>query len=74
MHSQPQDWEIFDVVRRSDGMVMNHIYSGNRYMVYTQNGLVLVRPLMADEIVGTPKLFEQMLERAGYDLTPLQKD
>lgn len=29
---------------------------------------------MADEIVGTPKLFEQMLERAGYCLTPLQKD
>ncbi|HAT2600452.1 TPA: hypothetical protein JD836_19630 [Citrobacter freundii] len=74
MHSQPQDLEIFDVVRRSDGMVMNHIYPGNRYMAYTQNGLVSVRPLMADEIVGTPKLFEQMLERAGYDLTPLQKD
>lgn len=74
MHSQPQDCEIFDVIRRSDGMVMNHIYSGNRHMVYTQNGLVSVRPLMADEIVGTPRLFEQMLERAGYDLTPLQKD
>lgn len=74
MHNQPQVCEIFDVIRRSDGMVMNQISSGNRYMVYTLNGLVSVRPLMADEIVGTPKLFEQILERAGYRLTQARKD
>ncbi len=74
MPNQPQVYEIFDVVRRSDGMVMNHISSGNRYMVYTLNGLVSVRTLMADEIVGTPKLFELILERAGYRVTPVKKD
>ncbi|EIC0698740.1 hypothetical protein K9259_002577 [Salmonella enterica subsp. enterica] len=74
MPNQPQVYEIFDVVRRSDGMVMNHISSGNRYMVYTLNGLVSVRTLMADEIVGIPKLFELILERAGYRVTPVKKD
>lgn len=29
---------------------------------------------MADEIVGTPKLFELILERAGYRVTPVKKD
>ncbi|MBJ9029291.1 hypothetical protein I5443_18945 [Citrobacter braakii] len=74
MPNKPQAYEIFDVVRRSDGMVMNHISSGNRYMVYTLNGLVSIRPLMADEIIGTPVLFDHILERAGYRVTPVKKD
>ncbi|MEG0870358.1 MAG: hypothetical protein RSG77_25430 [Hafnia sp.] len=48
-------------------------FSG-RVLLYIENGVVKSdTPLMADEIIGTPTLFEQILERAGYRLTPVQK-
>ena len=39
-----------------------------------QNGVVKseVR-LLPEEIIGTPTLFTQMLERAGYQVTPVEK-
>lgn len=49
-------------------------FSG-RIMLYVENGLVKSNiPLMPDEIIGTPTLFKQMLERAGYHVTPAEKD
>lgn len=48
-------------------------FSG-RILLYIENGLVKAEsPLMADEIIGTPTLFNQLLERAGYRIAPVQK-
>lgn len=48
-------------------------FSG-RVLLYIENGVVKGdTPLMADEIIGTPTLFNQLLERAGYRVTPAQK-
>lgn len=45
-----------------------------RILLYIENGVVKGEtPLMADEIIGTPSLFNQLLERAGYRITPVQK-
>lgn len=49
-------------------------FSG-RIMLYMENGLVKSEMrLMPDEIIGTPSLFNQLLERAGYRVTPAEKD
>ena len=49
-------------------------FSG-RILLYVEKGLVKSEmPLMSDEIIGTPTLFNQMLERAGYQVTPAKKD
>ena len=48
-------------------------FSG-RIMLYVENGLVKSEMrLMPDEIIGTPSLFNQVLERAGYRVTPAEK-
>lgn len=48
-------------------------FSG-RVLLYIENGVVKGdTPLMADEIIGTPTLFNQLLERAGYRIAPVQK-
>lgn len=48
-------------------------FSG-RVLLYIENGVVKGdTPLMADEIIGTPILFNQLLERAGYRIAPVQK-
>lgn len=49
-------------------------FSG-RIMLYMENGLVKSEMrLMPDEIIGTPSLFNQLLERAGYRVTPAERD
>ncbi|SSH11810.1 hypothetical protein [Klebsiella pneumoniae] len=49
-------------------------FSG-RIMLYVENGLVKSEMrLMPDEIIGTPSLFNQLLERAGYCVTPAERD
>ncbi|MDC0729185.1 hypothetical protein POH93_27970 [Phytobacter diazotrophicus] len=48
-------------------------FSGH-IMLYMENGLVKSEMrLMPDEIIGTPSLFNQLLERAGYRVTPAEK-
>ncbi|MDU2019008.1 MAG: hypothetical protein E6736_01940 [Leclercia adecarboxylata] len=48
-------------------------FSG-RILLYIENGVVKGEtPLMPDEIIGTPSLFNQLLERAGYRIAPVQK-
>ena len=48
-------------------------FSG-RVLLYIENGMVKTdTPLQPDEIIGSAALFEQILERAGYRLTPVQK-
>ncbi|HDE1546810.1 TPA: hypothetical protein PCC46_002263 [Klebsiella quasipneumoniae] len=49
-------------------------FSGS-IMLYIENGHVKSDlPLLPDEIIGTPTLFNQLLERAGYRVTPVDKD
>ncbi|WP_208743710.1 hypothetical protein [Citrobacter portucalensis] len=49
-------------------------FSG-RIMLYVENGLVKSEmPLLPEEIIGTPVLFDHILERAGYRVTPVKKD
>lgn len=49
-------------------------FSG-RIMLYMENGLVKSEiRLMPDEIIGTPSLFNQLLERAGYRVTSAERD
>lgn len=49
-------------------------FSG-RILLYVEKGLVKSEmPLMPDEIIGTPTLFHQLLERAGYRQMPAKKD
>ncbi|MGG4734660.1 hypothetical protein [Leclercia adecarboxylata] len=48
-------------------------FSG-RILLYIENGLVKSEmPLLPNEIIGTPSLFNQLLERAGYRIAPVQK-
>lgn len=48
-------------------------FSG-RVLLYIENGVLKAdKPLQEDEIIGSAELFEQILERAGYRLTPVQK-
>lgn len=48
-------------------------FSG-RILLYIENGLVKSEmPLLSNEIIGTPSLFNQLLERAGYRIAPVQK-
>lgn len=55
------------------GLHVNPEFSG-RILLYVENGVVKAdTPLQADEIIGSAALFEQILERAGYRLTPAQK-
>lgn len=55
------------------GLHVNPEFSG-RILLYVENGVVKGdTPLMADEIIGTPTLFNQLLERAGYRVAPVQK-
>ncbi len=48
-------------------------FSG-RILLYIENGLVKSEmPLLPNEIIGTPTLFNQLFERAGYRIAPVQK-
>lgn len=45
-----------------------------RILLYIVDGeLKCETRLMSDEIVGTPKLFSELLERAGYRMNPINK-
>ena len=49
-------------------------FSG-RILLYVENGLVKGDTVLRlDEIIGTPTLFDHILERAGYRVTPVKKD
>lgn len=39
--------------------------------MYRRGGQVSFMPIQDDEIIGTPSLFTQMLERAGYRVSPV---
>ncbi|ENF7816931.1 hypothetical protein ABR157_002711 [Enterobacter soli] len=59
----------YAVIRCHDGVIVARLQSFpecDRALMYRRGGEVSFMPLKDDEIVGTPTIFTQMLERAGY--------
>lgn len=59
----------YAVIRCHDGVIVARLHSFpdcGRALMYRRGDEVSFMPLQDDEIVGTPTLFTQMLERAGY--------
>lgn len=49
-------------------------FSG-RILLYVENGFVKGDTVLhPNEIIGTPSLFDHILERAGYRVTSVKKD
>ncbi|ADO48107.1 hypothetical protein Entcl_1851 [[Enterobacter] lignolyticus SCF1] len=62
----------YAVIRCHDGVIVARLHSFpecERALMYRRGDIVSFTPLKDDEIVGTPTLFTQMLERAGYRVT-----
>lgn len=58
----------YAVIRCHDGVIVARLHTFpecERALMYRRGEEVSFMPLQADEIVGTPTLFTQMLERAG---------
>lgn len=59
----------YAVIRCHDGVIVARLHSFpecERALMYRRGDKVSFMPLEEDEIVGTPTLLTQMLERAGY--------
>nr|WP_239649116.1 hypothetical protein [Kosakonia radicincitans] len=61
------------MVRRDDGVVVFtfDMPVNCKALLYRQGDVYSFRPISPSEIVGTPNLFMQMLERAGYRVSPI---
>ncbi|WP_368266038.1 hypothetical protein [Dickeya chrysanthemi] len=60
------------VVRCADRAVVamfDEFPACERAVMYRRGDFVSFMPLQADEVIGTPKLITQLLERAGYTIT-----
>ncbi len=59
----------YAVIRCHDGVIVARLQSFpecERALMYRRGSMVSFMPLQDDEIIGTPTLFTQMMERAGY--------
>lgn len=59
----------YAIIRCHDGVIVARLRSfpeSDRALMYRWGDEVSFVPLQVDEIVGTPTLFTQMLEDAGY--------
>ena len=62
----------YAVIRCHDGVIVARLQSFpecERTLMYRRGNMVSFMPLQDNEIIGTPTLFTQMLERAGYRVT-----
>lgn len=62
----------YAVIRCHDGVIVARLQSFpecERALMYRRDSMVSFIPLQNNEIIGTPTLFTQMLERAGYRVT-----
>lgn len=66
------DLTRYDLVRRDDGVVVLTFDMPARCkaLLYRQGDKFSFRPMLPGEIIGTPNMFMQMLERAGYTPVP----
>ena len=69
---ESDDLTRYDLVRRADGVVVLTFDMPARckVLLYRQGDKFSFRPMLSGEIVGTPNMFIQMLERAGYVPAP----
>lgn len=58
------DW--YDIIRRSDGKLIESMLFEGRCLVYTKNGLVSCRPLLEDEGIFNLSSGTRFLRRLGY--------
>lgn len=58
------DW--YDIVRRSDGKIMDSMPLERRCLVYIRNGMVSCRPLLEDEGIFNLSSGTRFLRRLGY--------
>ena len=67
------DLTRYDLVRHDDGVVVLTFDMPARCkaLLYRQGDKYSFRPMLPEEIVGTPNLFMQMLQRAGYRVSPV---
>lgn len=67
------DLTRYDLVRRNDGVVVLtfDMPTQCKALLYRQGNKISFRPMLPEEIVGTHNLFMQMLERAGYRVSPV---
>jgi hypothetical protein len=59
----------YAVIRCHDGVIVARLQSFpecEHALMYRRGSMVSFIPLQNNEIIGTPTLFTQMLERAGY--------
>lgn len=59
----------YAVIRCDDGVIVARLQSFpecERALMYRRGSMVSFMPLQDDDIIGTPTLFTQMMERAGY--------
>ncbi|WP_368277773.1 hypothetical protein AB3N49_12525 [Enterobacter cloacae] len=64
----------YAVIRCHDGVIVARLHSfpeSERALMYRRGDEVSFMPLQDDEVVGTPTLFTQMLERAGYRVSKM---
>lgn len=62
----------YAVIRCHDGVIVARLHSFpdcERALMYRRGDVVSFMPLQDDEVVGTPTLFTEMLERAGYRIS-----
>jgi len=62
----------YAVVRCADKIVValfDYFPECERAVMYRKGDEISFMPLRPDEIIGTPTLFTQMLEKAGYRVT-----
>ncbi|GKI82900.1 hypothetical protein NUBL21976_43370 [Klebsiella pneumoniae] len=68
-HKQELPSKGYAVIRCQDGAIVARLHSfpeSGRALMYRCGDEVSFMPLQDDDIIGTPTLFTQMLERAGY--------
>lgn len=63
----------YDLVRRDDGVVVLTLDMPARCkaLLYRDGDKLSFRPMLPEEIVGTPNFFMQILQRAGYRVSPV---
>nr|WP_072205589.1 hypothetical protein [Klebsiella aerogenes] len=66
----PNDQAWYDVVRRTDGVVICSFPSTGRHLVYRSDGIISMRPLLPEEEIFTLNGFMRFAERLGYRVTP----
>lgn len=69
---ESDDLTRYDLVRHTDGVVVLtfDMPGQGKALLYRQGEIYSFRPMMPEEIIGTPNMFMQMLERAGYTPVP----